>query len=50
MPYLRDRDYALIRELVETIKFLAEQEGSKSVPSLSDRLLAIIDKYWTVNQ
>jgi hypothetical protein len=50
MPYLRDRDYAIIRELIETIKYLAEQEGSKSVPNLSDRLLLIVDKYWTANQ
>jgi len=45
MPYVRDRDFARIRELVQTIQQLAEKEGHGSIPDIANRALKIMDKY-----
>jgi len=45
MPYIRDKDFARIRELVETIEQLAEKEGHASLPDIANRALKIMDKY-----
>ncbi len=45
MPYIRDRDFARIRELVQTIEELANKEGNSSVPDIANRALRIMDKY-----
>lgn len=45
MPYIRDRDFARIRELIQTIEQLAEKEGHLSLPDIANRALKIMDKY-----
>jgi hypothetical protein len=45
MPYIRDRDFARIRELVQTIEQLAKKEGHLSLPDIAGRALKIMDKY-----
>ena len=45
MPYIRDRDFARIRELVQTIEELTRKEGHLSIPDIANRALRIIDKY-----
>lgn len=45
MPYIRDRDFARINELVLTIKQLAEKEGYVSIPDIAARALKIMDRY-----
>jgi len=45
MPYIRDRDFARINELVQTMKQLAEKEKDSSLPAIADRALKIMDKY-----
>lgn len=45
MPYVRDRDFARIRELVQTIEQLAKKEGQLSIPDIAGRALKIMDKY-----
>jgi len=45
MPYIRDKDFARIRELVATIKQLAEKEGHLSIPDIATRALNIMEKY-----
>jgi len=37
MPYIRDRDFARINELLQTIKQLAEKEGHLSIPDIVTR-------------
>ncbi len=45
MPYVRDRDFARINELVQTIKQLAEKEKQSALPAIADRALKIMEKY-----
>ena len=45
MPYIRDRDFARINELVQTIKQLTEKEGHQSIPDIATRALKIMDRY-----
>ena len=45
MPYIRDRDFARVRELVETIEQLAKKEGYLSIPDIASRALKVMDKY-----
>lgn len=45
MPYVRDRDFARVNELVQTIKQLAEKEGHLSIPDIASRALKIMEKY-----
>lgn len=45
MPYIRDRDFARINELVQTIKQLAEKENLSSLPAIADRALKIMERY-----
>lgn len=46
MPYIRDRDFARIRELLQTIEELTKKEGHSSIPDIASRALRIIDKYF----
>ncbi len=45
MPYIRDRDFARINELIQTIKQLAEKEGHVSIPDIAGRALKIMERY-----
>jgi hypothetical protein len=45
MPYVRDRDFARIRELVQTIQQLAEKDKHVSIPDIAARAVRIMDKY-----
>lgn len=45
MPYIRDRDFARINELVQTIKQLAEKEGHVAIPDIAGRALKIMERY-----
>jgi len=45
MPYIRDRDFARINELVLTIKQLSEKEGYASIPDIAGRALKIMERY-----
>ena len=45
MPYVRDRDFARIRELVQTIEQLAKKERHSSIPDIANRALKVMDKY-----
>jgi len=45
MPYVRDRDFARMRELVETIVQLAKKERNSSIPDIAERTLKVMDKY-----
>ena len=45
MPYIRDKDFARIRELVATVKQLAEKEGNLAIPAIATRALTIMEKY-----
>ena len=45
MPYVRDRDFARMRELVETIVQLAKKEKDSSIPDIAERTLKVMDKY-----
>ena len=45
MPYIRDRDFARIKELLETIEELAQRESNHSVPDIATRALKVMEKY-----
>ena len=45
MPYIRDRDFARINELVLMLKQLAEKEGYISLPDIAARALKIMERY-----
>jgi len=45
MPYIRERDFTRIRELVETIKELSEKENHLSIPDIAIRALKVMRKY-----
>jgi hypothetical protein len=45
IPYIRDRDFAWIRELVQTIEELTKKEGHLSIPNIASRAIMILDKY-----
>ncbi len=48
MPYIRDKDFSRIRELVETIEELAHKNGHSSTPdirTIAARALKVIEKY-----
>ena len=48
MPYIRDRDFSRIRELVETIEELAQKNGHSSTPdirTIAARTLKVCGKY-----
>jgi hypothetical protein len=45
MPYIRDRDFARIKELVQTIEELGSKEGNPAIPGIAKRALVIMDKY-----
>lgn len=45
MPYIRDRDFARINELVQTVKQLAEKDKDSSIPAIAERALKIMEKY-----
>lgn len=45
MPYIRDNDFARVRELVETIKELTEKGEDGSIPDIAARALKVMGKY-----
>ena len=45
MPYIRDNDFTRVRELLETIKELAEKEEYLSIPDITTRALKVLGKY-----
>ena len=45
MSYIRDRDFARINELVQTLRQLAEKDGHDSIPDIAIRALRIMEKY-----
>jgi len=45
MPYIGDRDFAEIRELLETIQELAERKEHLFIPDIAVRALKVIRKY-----
>jgi len=45
MPYIRDRDFARIRELLETIAELAKKGENGSVPDIAARAIKVKAKY-----
>lgn len=47
MPYVRDKDFARINELVQTLRQLAEKEGYVPIPDIAERALRIMEKYVT---
>jgi len=46
MPYVRDKDFARINELVQTLRQLAEKEGHVHIPDIACRALRIMEKYF----
>jgi len=48
VPYIRNRDYARVRELLETIEELAQKNGHSSNPNIraiAARALKAVNKY-----
>ncbi len=45
MPYIREKDFARIKELLETIEELAQKERNQSTPDIAARALKVIEKY-----
>jgi len=45
MPYIRDRDFARVGELLQTIKELAKKGENDSVPDIASRALKVIERY-----
>ncbi len=45
MPYIRLKDCARIKELLETIKELSEKGENGSVPNIVNRALKVMKKY-----
>ncbi len=45
MPYIRDKDFARIEELLETIGELARRENNQSIPDIAARALKVMEKY-----
>ena len=45
MPYIRDTDFARIRELLETIEELAQKGENESLPDIAARALKVAEKY-----
>ena len=45
MPYIRERDFTRVRELLETIKELSAKEGNGVCPDIATRALKVMEKY-----
>ena len=45
MPYIRDKDFARIKELLETIEELSEKNVNGSIPDIAARALKVMEKY-----
>ena len=45
MPYIRDKDFARIKELLETIEELSEKKENGSVPDIAARALKVMARY-----
>ena len=48
MPYIRDKDFTRVRELVETIEELAQKNGHSSNPdicTIAARAIKVCGKY-----
>ncbi len=45
MPYIRGKDFARIKELLETVKELSEKKENGAVPNIVNRALKVMKKY-----
>ena len=45
MPYIKDRDFTRVKELVETVKELSEKEEYFSIPDITSRAIKVMKKY-----
>jgi len=45
MPYIRERDFTRVRELVETVKELSEKGEYLSIPDIITRALKVMERY-----
>lgn len=45
MPYIRGKDFARIRELLETMEGLAKKEENHSIPDIAARALKVMKRY-----
>ncbi len=45
MPYIRDKDFARVRELLETIEELTQKGENHSTPDIAARALKVMEKY-----
>ena len=45
MPYIRDKDFARIQELLETIEELSEKKEDGAIPDIAARALKVMEKY-----
>ena len=45
MPYIKDRDFARVKELAQTIEQLSRKEGQLPIPDIANRAINIMDKY-----
>ena len=45
MPYIRDKDFARIRELLETIEELTGKGENGSIPDIAARALKVMKRY-----
>jgi len=45
MPYIRDKDFARVGELLATIEELAEKGENHSIPDIASRALKVIERY-----
>jgi len=45
MPYIRDKDFARIKELLETIEELGKKAHNGSIPEIATRALKVMERY-----
>lgn len=45
MPYVKDADFALVTELTQLIKELAEKANHPSIPQIAGRVLRVMTNY-----
>ena len=45
MPYIKDKDFARINELLETIEELSKKKENGSIPDIAARALKVMARY-----
>ena len=45
MPYVRDKDFARIKELLETIEELGKKEHNGYIPDIATRAIRVMERY-----